>query len=303
MKKLSGLIAATFTPMHADGSLNLDLVPRIVDRLVAHKIGGLYVCGSTGEGPLLTTEERKLVAEVHVKAAAGRIPVVVQVGHASNYEARGLAEHAAAIGADALSALPPTYFKPDSLDMLLACLKEVTAGAPDLPFYYYHIPTLTDVAFNTGDFIRAAPAVIPSFAGLKFSSHFLQEFQASIDQVQGKYQLFFGVDDMCISGYAVGSDGAVGSTYNFMAPIYQKAIAAFDAGDNKEAFALQVEAGRIVALMLSHQKMAGVKATMKFIGLDCGPSRLPLKSLDDAGYNALVAELDEIGFDKWAMKG
>lgn len=303
MKTISGLIAATFTPMHADGSLNLEAVPLIVDRMVQYKLGGLYVNGSTGEGPVLTTEERKAAAEAYVLAAAGRIPVIVQTGHASNREARGLAEHAAAIGADALSALPPIYFKPDSLDMLVACLAEVVSGAPDLPFYYYHIPTVTNVSFDMRALLRAAPERIPSFAGVKFSSHMLPEFQGCIDQAQGRFQMFLGVDDLCISGHALGSSGAVGTTYSFMAPLFQKAMAAYDAGDAKGAFALQVEAGRIVALMLEHKGLAGLKAVMKMLGLDCGPSRLPLHTLSDAEYATLNVGLERLDFfEKWAMK-
>ncbi len=152
-------------------------------------------------------------------------------------------------------------------------------------------------------FLREAPSVIPSLAGVKFSSHLLQEFQACIDQAQGQYQLFFGVDDMFVSGYAVGSSGAVGSTYNFMAPIYQEAMRAYDGGDPARAFELQVEAGRIVAKMLEYKGMAGLKAVLKMLGIDCGPSRLPLKTLNQSEYDALQVDLEAMGFfDQWAMK-
>ena len=302
MTSISGLIAATFTPMHADGTLNLDTVPALVDRMVQFNLGGLYVNGSTGEGPLLTTEERKAAAEAYVIAAAGRIPVIVQVGHASNWEARGLAEHAAAIGADAVSALPPIYFKPDSLDTLVACLKEIAVGAPNLPFYYYHIPTVTNVSFDMRALLRAVPDRIPSFAGVKFSSHLLQEFQGCVDQAQGRYQMYLGVDDLCVTGHSLGASGAVGTTYSFMAPLFQKALAAYDAGHTKKAIALQVEAGRIVALILEHKGMAGLKAMMKLIGLDCGPCRLPLHTLSDAECEKLKAGLEQLGFfEKWGM--
>lgn len=303
MKPISGLIAAAFSPMHVEGSLNLDAIPALVDRMVQYKLGGLYVNGSTGEGPILTTEERKATAEAYVNAAAGRIPVIIQVGHASNREARGLAEHAAAIGADALSALPPIYFKPDSLDMLIACLKEVVSGAPNLPFYYYHIPTVTNVSFDMRALLRSAPEQMPSFAGVKFSSHILPEFQGCVDQAQGRYQMFLGVDDLCVTGHSLGSSGAVGTTYGFMAPLYQKALAAYDAGNTKEAFALQVEAGRIVTLILEYKGMAGLKAVMKMIGLDCGPCRLPLHTLNDAECGKLKDALNQLGFfEKWAMR-
>jgi N-acetylneuraminate lyase len=302
MKSISGLVAATFTPMHADGTLNLDTVPAIVERMVQYKLGGLYVNGSTGEGPLLTTDERKAAAEAYVSAADGRIPVIVQVGHASNWEARGLAAHAASIGADAVSALPPIYFKPDSVNTLVACLKEIASGAPDLPFYYYHIPTVTNVSLDMRALLRAVPDHVPTFAGVKFSSHLLDEFQACIDLADGRYQMLLGVDDLCVTGHALGASGAVGTTYSFMAPIFQQGMAAYDAGNTKEAFALQIAAGRILKPILEHKGMAGLKAMMKLLGLDCGPSRLPLHTLSDAECASLRVALEKVDyFEKWAM--
>ena len=89
--QLRGLIAATFTPFHANSSIDLRRIKPVIDSVIAQGATGLYVCGSTGEGPLLSTEERLRVAEASVKAAAGRVPVVIQVGHNSIEEARGIA--------------------------------------------------------------------------------------------------------------------------------------------------------------------------------------------------------------------
>ena len=105
---LSGLIPATFTPLNADGSLNLGLIEPMVDFLIGQKLTGLYVCGSTGEGVSLSTAERKTVAAAFVKATRGRVPVILQVGHTSLVEAQELADHAQEIGADAISAVPPS---------------------------------------------------------------------------------------------------------------------------------------------------------------------------------------------------
>ena len=110
MLKLEGLIAATFTPMNSDGSLALSRVAPMVDRLISDGVSGLYVCGSTGEGPSLSTQERFEVAASFVSASRGRVPVVVQVGHNSLAEAATLAAHAERIGAQAISATPPSYF-------------------------------------------------------------------------------------------------------------------------------------------------------------------------------------------------
>ena len=98
MNKIEGLIAAVFTPSYADGSLNLELVPVLVDKLVADGLKGVFVCGSNGEGPNMTTEERMRVAEAFIQAARGRLLVIVHVGHSSIAESRTLAAHAAQMG-------------------------------------------------------------------------------------------------------------------------------------------------------------------------------------------------------------
>ena len=138
IENLSGLIAATFTPMANDGSLKLDVVPTMVNQLLNEGVSGLYVCGGTGEGVSLTNVERQQTAEAFVNAANGRIPVILHVGQDSPFAAQRLAKHAAEIGADGISAITPTYFKPGSPSTLVDSLKIITDGAPDLPFIYYH---------------------------------------------------------------------------------------------------------------------------------------------------------------------
>ena len=118
-KRFDGIIPAVFTPMNKDGSVNLDLITKLVDHYLSDQVEALYVCGSTGEGPLLTTEERIATAKAYIQATAGKIPVIVQVGHDSLAEACKLANHAQTAGADAMSAVPPSYFKIPSLNILV----------------------------------------------------------------------------------------------------------------------------------------------------------------------------------------
>ena len=118
----SGLIAATFTPMKDNGELNIPAIPSIVNQLVAEGVAGLYVCGGTGEGISLTNNERMIVAEAYIKAANGKVPVFIHVGQDSVFAARELAKHALANGADGISAMTPTYFKPNSTRALIDSL-------------------------------------------------------------------------------------------------------------------------------------------------------------------------------------
>lgn len=301
MKRLQGLIAATFTPLNGKGDVDTGFLPELVDALITQGVQGLYVCGSTGEGPLLTAQERRSVAKAYIDAAAGRIPVAIQVGHESLREAQALAAHAQESGADAISAVPPSYFKPDGAARLLDCMAMVAEGAPELPFYYYHIPLLSGTVVDMEQFTLDAAKRMPTFAGIKFSSPRVDELQACKRIEDGRYHMLFGVDEMHLSGIAAGADGAVGSTYNVIAPIYRKSLDAYTAGDMAEANRLQIQAVGIVRVMIRHGGLPAIKSCMKFLGWDCGPSRLPLRALTDEEETALRKELDSEGFFDWAV--
>ncbi len=297
---ITGLVAATFTPLFQDGSVNFAQIAPLVDQLIDDGISGLYVCGSTGEGVSLTTEERKAVAEAFVAATAGRIPVVVQVGHNSLHEARQLAASAAAMGADAISATPPNYFKPSSLANLIDCLAEVTAGTPDLPFYYYHIPGVTGVPVPIPQFLVEAAPRLPSLVGVKFSHTAIFELQSAVAVSDGRFNLLFGSDEMLLSGLCGGAHGAVGSTYNFAGPLYNRILAAFAKEELRRAQALQGQAVEMVEVILRHGGNPALKATMALVGIDCGPSRLPQIPLTAAAIGTLREDLETIGFFEWA---
>jgi len=296
-----GLFAAAFTPMHEDGSLNLERIPSIVDYLVATQAGGLYVCGTTGEGPSLSSDERRAVAAAYVEAAAGRMPVIVQVGHNSLAESRELASHAEGIGADAISAMPPTYFKVSSLKVLIDCLRHIAAAAPRLPLFYYHIPFMTGTDFDMVELLREGGEHLPSLAGIKYSDYTIHEYQMCLQLDNRRFDVLFGRDEMLFSALCVGAAGAVGSTYNFAGPLYQRIIRAFEQGDLDEARRCQALSVDMIRILLRYRGLPAFKATMKLIGLDCGPNRLPLETLTPDEAKALQEELDGIGFFDWAL--
>lgn len=300
MYRLKGLIAATYTPIHDDGRLNLEPVPAMVDRLIEDGLAGLYVCGSTGEGMSLTGAERKAVAEAFVSAAAGRVPVIVQVGHNSVTEAAELAAHAQQIGADVISATAPGYYKVDSVEMLAACMAQIAASAPDLPFYYYHIPALTGVALDMLSFLRLAGKQIGNLAGIKYTCPTVQEYQACLELDDGRFDILWGCDEMLLSALVVGAQGAVGSTYNIAAPFYRRILDAFTAGDLKEARTLQSKVVEMVRTFYDYPFHPAMKEVMRMIGPDCGTCRIPLCPLTAEQTEALRRNLERIGFFNWA---
>ena len=292
---LQGLIAATYTPMHDDESLNLDVVAPLTDRLIADGVSGLYVCGSTGEGVSLSTDEREQVAQAYVNAAADRVPVVVQVGHNSLTESRRLARHAQQIGVAAISANAPSYFKVSDVDVLIDCMAKTVSAAPDLPFYYYHIPTLTGAAVDMVALLQRAGDRIPNLAGIKFTDTRFDVFQRCTAEQDGRFTMLWGSDEMLLSALAVGAGGAVGSTYNIAAPQYRQVIDAFDRGDLDAARAAQLKAVELVRVLLSLPLHPAIKQILTWRGFDVGPCRLPHPRLTTEQVERLHRELVSLG--------
>jgi len=288
---LRGLIAATFTPMNKDGTLNLKAVPAITEFVIGQGIDGLFVCGSTGEGTSLTSDERRAVTEAYVSATAGRVPVIVHVGHNSVEEATALAAHAAQAGADAIAAMPPAYFRPESVDVLIECLKPIAGAASNLPLYYYHIPALTGVHLPMVDFLAAARESLPTLSGIKFSNTQLDDLLSCVQFDGGRYNILFGTDEMLLAGLAMGAAGAVGSTYNFLAPTYRGVIEGFQARQQTDAQSHQAKATEIVRVILAHGGLNALKAAMCILGEDCGPPRLPISALSPDQFDSLGTQL------------
>lgn len=298
--RLRGLVAATYTPFNPDRSLDLAAVPPLVERLLADGVSGLYVCGSTGEGVSLSTPERKRVTEAFIAAAANRVPVVVQVGHNSLAEACDLAAHAQAAGADATSAMPPSYFKPGSVAMLVECCAEIAAAAPKLPFYYYHIPVMTGVVVPMTTFLTEAAGRIPNLAGLKYTANTLHEYQECVALDGGRFDVLFGFDELLLPALAVGAAGAVGSTFNIAAPLYRRVIDAFARGDIDAARALQLQAVQMIATIARHPFHPAMKLILGWLGTPCGDCRPPQPTLSAADQATLRAALEASGFFQWA---
>jgi N-acetylneuraminate lyase len=284
------------------GEIELSIVPAYVDHLVRLGIRGLYVLGTTGEGASLTGAERKDVAEAFVKAARGRIPVIIQVGHNSLAEASELAAHAQQVGADGVSAFAPSYFKCDTVDCLLECMAQIASGAPKLPFYFYHAPGFTGVRPDLMEMLGKVDRYIPNFVGVKFTDQRVYEFQSCLAGFNGRYDILWGSDEMLLSGLSAGTRGAVGSTYNIAAPIYHRVIASFDKGDLESARAWQLKSVRLVEVLLKFPLFAAIKEILSWHDLPLGPCRLPLGSLASGQAEALRRELEKTGLLQHLME-
>lgn len=294
--KLRGLVAAPFTPMFEDGSINYEVIEQLAASLTNNRVTGAFVCGTTGESLSLTVAERKLLASRWKEASNRRLKLIVHVGHPSVEDAKDLAAHAQAIGADAIGCMAPSFFKPAKVEQLVDFCAKVAAAAPQLPFYFYHIPCITGVSIPMLEFLQCAADKIPTLAGVKFTYEDLMDFAACVRFQGGRYDMLFGRDEMMLAGLAVGAQGAVGSTFNYAAPVYHALMEAFAAGDMESALTAQAKANAMIAVLIKHGgSPAAGKAFMKYFGIDCGGSRSPLQTLSSMQYAALAADADAAG--------
>ncbi len=300
-----GLTAAPFTPFHADRSVNLDVIPAYARFLSANGVSAAFVCGTTGEGLSLTLDERLAVAEKWTQSAGPKLPVIVHVGHTCLADARALTAHAAKIGAAAVSALAPMFFKPRNIDELVDWCEAVASAAPSLPFYYYNIPSMTGVALPVAEFLAKAADRIPTLVGVKYTHEDFPDYSACVKAAGGRFDILFGRDELLLEGTKAGALGAVGSTYNYAAPLYLRLLEAHRRGDEATARTLQDTAIKMIALCngtgVTH--LAASKALMAMLGVNCGPVRLPLVQPTSLQLAGLRAKLTEIGFFDFACRG
>lgn len=292
--KIDSLIAATYAPMNKDGSLNVNLIKTYSDFLIRNKVRGVFMNGSTGDFASLSIEERKEITLGWAQNKTNKLYLIDHVGSPSLKVSQELAAYASD-KVDAIAVLAPYYFKLNSIEKLVVYCKEVAACAPNLPFYYYHIPVLSGANLNMLDFLKEASKEIPTLEGIKFTNNNLIDYLHCKNFENGKYDILFGFDEMFLSSLPLGAQGWVGSTYNHLAPLYYKIKELFESGNMKEAAQLQTKAIRFVELLDSRGGFNGVaKGFMKILGVDCGPSRFPHTTLTDEVYLDIMRELEEI---------
>lgn len=301
---LSGLIAAPFTPMFPDGSLNPGLIPAYYQMLKANGITGAFICGSTGEGVSLTLNEKKVIAEAWGNCTSNDrdFRVMMFLGGTCIADCKELAVHARNCGLYAVSFTAPFYFKPANVEMLARSCEEIAASVPDMPFYYYHIPVLTGVSFPMIGLLEAVDERIPNFAGIKYTDEDFMDYLSCLHYKNGKYDILWGRDENMLSALVLGAKGAVGSTYNYAAPLYHDLINAYHINDLEKARQLQQTSIDMISLLGKYGGIATGKAYMKLIGMDCGTFRLPVKNMSEVQFTLFEEDTKKINFQQFVSR-
>ncbi|HEY4416502.1 MAG TPA: dihydrodipicolinate synthase family protein [Verrucomicrobiae bacterium] len=298
-KKLTGLVAAAHTPFAPDGALELSVIEKQAAHFLKNNVNVAFIGGSTGESHSLALDERRRLAQRWLEVTRGtQLEVIVHVGSNCLTDAKELAAHAQQIGARAVSALVPSYFKPRSVAGLIDCCAFVASAAPELPFYFYDIPALTCVSLSMPEFLAHGRGQIPNLAGIKWTNADLFSYQLC-QHIPGDFDLPWGNDEYLLAALALGATGAVGSTFCFAAPIYHRLLKAFAAGDLATARQEQFRSCQIVQTLASYGYLGAAKAVMKMLGVEVGPARLPSTNLTPEQTTKLRSELEALGFFDW----
>ncbi len=304
IKHIEGLVAAPFTPMHSDGSLNLTIIPAYYEMLKDNNVKGAFICGSTGEGVSMTLSEKKAVIAAWAACSKADNDFIVMplLGGTSINDCKELAVFAKEVGMDAVSFTAPFYFKPLNVQALAQTCIEVASVVPDMPFYYYHIPVLTGVNFPMLDLLQELDGKLPGFAGVKYTHEDFMDFLSCIHYAGGKYDMLWGRDENMLPALSLGTKGAVGSTFNYAAPLYYQLIEAFNAGDLQMSALYQQKSIDMIRLLGKYGGIATGKAYMKLIGLDCGEFRLPVKNMSSSEFEMFKQDVGTLNFEAFKSK-
>jgi N-acetylneuraminate lyase len=299
-----GLIAAPFTPFNAKGELNLSLIPDYYRFLKSNGVTGAFICGSTGEGVSLTLAEKKMVAEAWAACSNHDqdFRVMMFLGGTCIADCIDLAKHAYEIGLYAVSFTAPFYFKPANAEMLAQCCKAIADQIPDMPFYYYHIPVLTGVNIAMIDLLKAIDGQIPNFAGIKYTHEDFMDFQSCMTFKNGYYDMMWGRDENMLSALALGTKASIGSTFNYLAPLYLSLMDAFNANDLKKAAELQQKSIDFIRFLGKYGGISVGKAYMKMAGIDCGEFRLPVKNMSHQDFEAFKLDVNGLDFNQFKSR-
>ncbi len=304
MNKIEGLVAAPFTPFDNNGNLNLPMVGPYAEMLARNGVRGVFVCGSNGEGQSMDLAERMTLAEAWIKESPSAMTVIVHVGTNALPDVKRLLKHAQQNGAAAAGLIAPSYHKAVSVAALADYFVDAVSVVPELPVYYYHMPMMTGATFAMIDLIETLASRCKNFAGIKYTDENLMDFSQCLVYDGRKYDMLFGRDEMLLSSMIAGARGAVGSTYNFAAPLYTGIIERFHAGDVDGANKLQQKSHTMIRELFRHgaHPIAAQKVAMKMIGIDCGGVRLPLLTPSGEITQKITTALEAIGFSEYQCR-
>ena len=273
--------------MDQSGNVNFEMLEAIADFQIGNGLNGFFVCGTTGEGLLLSEDERNEIVDRLVKHVNGRVAVVAHVGHPSTDVATRLAKASADRGADWIASIPPVFYG-QSRESAVRHYQQI-AQATDLPFMVYSIGQEIDPTADLELF------EIPNVSGMKYTGANFFSVQQLARNLKPGTSLLSGFDEQFVAGQSFGFDGGIGSTYNFAPGYYADIFRSYHGGNIEQAASLQEKINRVTHLMIQYENWSYRKAIMRYIGYDCGACRAPYAPISENEYQQFAEKLDALG--------
>ena len=282
-EKFKGIFPALLTPFDKNDRVNTQVLCELVDYNLKKGVNGFYVGGSTAEAFMLTEEERLLVMKTVSERAKGKCTLIAHIGCISTAQAIKFAKAAQEMGYDAVSSVAPFYYK-FSFREIKKYYFDIL-NAVELPMLIYNFPAFSGVNLtidNIKEFLNDERII-----GVKHTSNdyfALEQFKTAFP---GKV-MYNGYDEMFLAGLSMGADGAIGSTFNFMAEKFIKIRQLFLQNDVEGAQKIQREANAIIQSLCKVGVMQGEKAVLDALGFDFGSARAPFEPLTEEQKKGLL---------------
>ncbi len=296
--KIKGLIVAPFTPFNKNGELDLEPIGDYGELLEKNGLIGVFINGSSGEGYMLTVEERMKLAEEWVSKAPKDFKIIVHVGATCIKDSHKLAKHAQEIGAFGTGAMASPFPKAGRVEELVKYCEEIASGAPDLPFYFYHIPVLNGVYLPMLPFLKAADGRIPNLAGIKYTYESFYEYNQCMLYENGKFDMLHGQDETILNGLIMGgAQGGISGTGSYIGNVLVGIIDEYNNGNIEKARELQNYAQDVINVIAKYRgNIVCGKRIMKLLGLDLGINRTPFQNITNEEEKIIKQELEAIDF-------
>ena len=281
--RFAGIFPALLTPFDTKDRINIDVINQMIEYNTMKGVNGFYVCGSTAEVFLLSEEERIQIMKAVSEAANHSCTLIAHIGCVSTKQAIKLAEKAKELGYHAISSVAPFYYK-FSFEEIKKYYYDIVQCV-DLPMLVYNFPVNSGVNLsvsNIGEFLSD-----DRFIGIKHTSS--DYFALSLIKEAFPDKIILnGYDETFLAGLAMGADGAIGSTFNFMAEKFVSIRNLFLQNRINEAQAIQRDANIIIQALCEVGVMQGEKIIMEELGFKLGNARSPFSIVSDSERQKLL---------------
>ena len=287
--KLGGVVPATITPFHADETIDADALVKLMNWNLSQGVEAFFMGGSSAECFLLSPEERKETFEI-ASQFLDRAYLVAHVGAISTREAEDYARFAASLHYDAIAATPPFYYGFGSEDIYH--YYEAISQAAGMPVLIYNFPGNTGKPFDLSNPVTKKLFQSDFIMGVKHTNQVVYQLER-IKALNPSLIVMNGFDETMVAGLALGADGSIGSTFNFMYPHYKHIYDLFLAHKHEEAREAQIKANNIMAALCDVGLIPAIKYVLTTMGIPAGIARRPFRMPNDAQKAMLDAVLRE----------